>query len=179
VLGVPITPAADLTGRLRAAGVRPTTPRRVVLATLIDSGASLTAQELHHRLRQTDCSVSLSTVYRTLHLLAEVGVLHTFARDAEVAFRWCGNRAHHHLICRHCGRIDDVEARTLDLAASSLADAAGYLLQGHRTDLYGICSWCRSIGAHARNGSRPPGDPAGLAGEVAPSMDDMTVRILR
>ncbi|NMR20248.1 Fur family transcriptional regulator [Cellulomonas fimi] len=132
----------EVAGLLRRAGLRPTTQRRIIVTDLIDRTGTPTALELHALLRDAGHRVGLSTVYRTLGALAEAGVVHTFPRRNEVAFRRCADGPHQHLICLSCGRIEDLAPPQLDAAAGSLAYPAGFTVQGRRTDVYGVCAAC-------------------------------------
>lgn len=141
---VPIRATApdEVARALRAAGLRPTAQRRAVLTMMMACARALTAPELHDQLRRDGYAVSLNTAYRTLGALAGVGAIHTFAREGEIAFRWCSANRHLHLICDRCGRVEDVSADGIDGSVASLARSAGYTVRGHRTDVYGTCSSC-------------------------------------
>ena len=89
---------------LRDAGIRPTRQRLSVLESLGDRPDAVTAQDLHAELRGAGQGVGLTTVYRPLTSLAEAGLLDVFTRDGEQAFRRCGDRHHHHLVCETCNR---------------------------------------------------------------------------
>ena len=85
------------------------------------------AQELYARLRAQGTPVGLSTVYRHLQALAAQGdadVIHT--PDGETTYRLCGapvdSAHHHHLVCRSCGRAEQVEGRAVERWAREVAD---------------------------------------------------------
>lgn len=111
---------------LRAAGLRSTSARRAVLAALLGCVQAATAQELYARALDTGLPVSLNTVYRTLGALTRAGVIHTFARPGETAFRRCSEAPHQHLICLRCGRVDDVRGDDVERGIAFLARSAGY-----------------------------------------------------
>jgi Fur family transcriptional regulator, ferric uptake regulator len=99
------TPNKTLTedaARLQAAGYRLTEPRRIIVAALRDAGRFCTATQLHERIRER--SVGLASVYRTLELLAELGLAERRAEaGGEASFLYCSPRHHHHVICTSCG----------------------------------------------------------------------------
>ena len=96
--------AAEL---LAQRGVRSTPQRVVVLAELIDERDDATAQDLHARLRSRGERIGLATVYRTLAVLVEHGIVDALDadRDGERCYRLCGAEHHHHLVCSDCHRV--------------------------------------------------------------------------
>ena len=84
---------------LEGVGVRPTRQRLTVLSELMEERDDVTAQELHERLRRRGERLGLATVYRTLGLLAEEGVIDALShRQGELCYRLCGDGHHHHLV---------------------------------------------------------------------------------
>ncbi len=128
---------------LRDAGLRATRQRLTVLAALRDRTDSVTAQELHAELRGAGEPVGLTTVYRTLAALSDAGMLDTFERDAEQAFRLCGDAHHHHLVCETCARVEEITAEEVESWVDGVARAHGFTVTGHRADIFGVCSACQ------------------------------------
>lgn len=129
---------------LREAGLRATRQRLTVLAALRDRADSITAQELHAELRAAGEPVGLTTVYRTLSALSDAGMLDSFERDIEQAYRLCGDAHHHHLVCETCNRVDEIGAEEVEAWVDSVASARGFSVTGHRADIFGICRDCRA-----------------------------------
>jgi len=104
------------------------------------------AQDVYSALRQQGDSVGLSTVYRHLQGLAdegEVDVIHT--PDGETTYRFCGGAStkhHHHLVCRQCGRAEEIEGRGVEKWASAVGAEHGYTDIDHTVELFGICAAC-------------------------------------
>lgn len=138
-----MTAPAHTGAALREAGLRPTRQRLSVLDSLRDRPDAVTAQELHAELRAAGESVGLTTVYRTLTSLAEAGFLDVFTRDAEQAFRLCGEVHHHHLVCETCNRVEELSADEVERWVSEAAARHGFTVTGHRADIFGICRECR------------------------------------
>jgi zinc uptake regulator, Fur family len=88
------------------------------------------AQDVYAVLRHQGETVGLSTVYRHLQGLADAGevdVIHT--PDGETTYRFCGDAAgkhHHHLVCRVCGRAEEIEGRSVERWAAAVAESHGY-----------------------------------------------------
>jgi Fur family ferric uptake transcriptional regulator len=129
---------------LREAGLRPTRQRLTVLAALGDRSDSVTAQQLHAELRAAGEPVGLTTVYRTLAALSEAGLLDSFEREAELAYRLCGDAHHHHLVCETCNRVEEIDAAEVEAWVEGVARAHGFAVTGHRADIFGVCSACQS-----------------------------------
>jgi len=117
--------------------------RKSILELLKSTKTHPTALWLYDRLRENYPSVSQGTVYRNLSILAEQGQIQvlrsgsTFDRfDADISL-------HYHVICRSCGRVDDVEMRAESDREKAAARASGYLVQSHRLDFFGICPECQ------------------------------------
>ena len=135
-----MAPAAD--DALREANLRATRQRRTVLEALRARPDAVTAQDLHRELVQAGESIGLTTVYRTLTALAGAGFLDTFAREGEQAFRLCGDAHHHHLVCEVCNRVEEITADEVERWVGQVASRRGYVVTGHRADIFGICPAC-------------------------------------
>jgi Fur family transcriptional regulator, ferric uptake regulator len=131
-------------GVLSEAGVRPTRQRVRVLSELMGERDDVTAQELHDRLRSGGEKLGLATVYRTLGLLAEAGVIDSLAhRPGELCYRWCGQGHHHHLVCSGCHRVVELADCELDPWLERISRAHGFVTTGHRLEVSGLCAACR------------------------------------
>jgi Fur family transcriptional regulator, ferric uptake regulator len=132
----------DVRAGLEAAGLKATRPRLLILGSLASEPAALTAQELHVKLRSQGRSPGLSTVYRTLHALAEAGVLDGFQKGTERAFRYCSDKHHHHIVCESCGAVEEVDAAEVERWVSRVARRRGFRVTGHEADIRGLCAQC-------------------------------------
>jgi Fur family ferric uptake transcriptional regulator len=141
---VPETAQASAIDVLSAAGVRPTRQRVRVLTELMGERDDVTAQELHDRLRSGGEKLGLATVYRTLGLLAEAGVIDSLShRPGELCYRWCGQGHHHHLVCSSCHRVVELADCELDPWLERISRAHGFVTTGHRLEVSGLCAACR------------------------------------
>ena len=130
---------------LAAAGVRSTRQRARVLAELIREPHDVTAQDLHGRLRRQGERLGLATVYRTLTLLANEGVIHSLShRSGELCYRRCQNDHHHHLVCASCHRVVELGECELDPWLERLSSKHGFVATGHRLEVTGLCTECQS-----------------------------------
>lgn len=111
------------------------------------AGGFRSAQDVYAVLRSAGGSVGLSTVYRHLQSLVDEGVvdvIHT--AEGEATYRYCGdaddNHHHHHLVCRQCGRTEEIEARAIERWAEEVARERGYTDVDHTVELFGVCAEC-------------------------------------
>jgi Fur family ferric uptake transcriptional regulator len=125
-------------------GARPTRQRRAVAACLERFDDFRSAQQIHELLRREGDNVGLSTVYRTLQVLADGGEVDVLrGDDGETRYRRCSERHHHHLVCRGCGRTVEVEGPTVERWASAVAAEHGYVEVSHTLEIFGVCGSCR------------------------------------
>jgi Fur family ferric uptake transcriptional regulator len=125
-------------------GVRVTRRRLEVLAELSRERDDVTAQALWRRLRDRDSQTGLATVYRTLALLADKGVVDTLSHHGtELCYRLCTESHHHHLVCSSCHRVVEVEQCGLGSWLDTVTKAHGFVATDHRVEITGICSTCR------------------------------------
>lgn len=114
---------------------------------LRDAGGFCSAQDVYARLRSDGGTVGLSTVYRHLQALVDDGVVDVIHRpDGEATYRFCGEagdqRHHHHLVCRSCGRTEEIEGRAVERWAGEVARSHGYADVDHTVELFGRCPSC-------------------------------------
>lgn len=123
---------------------RNTSQRSAILQVLAGTEEFVTAQELHAALRESGAAIGLATVYRTLADLAAAGDVDTVRNPAgETLYRQCGQPAHHHhLVCRVCGRTEEVTAPGVERWARAVADEFGFSDINHEVELFGVCGDC-------------------------------------
>jgi Fur family ferric uptake transcriptional regulator len=125
---------------------RATKQGEAVRDALNSAGGFRSAQDVYAALRTTGEAVGLSTVYRHLQSLVDTGVvdvIHT--PEGEATYRYCGDSGaghHHHLVCRRCGRTEEVEGRVVERWAGEVAERHGYVDVDHTVELFGTCASC-------------------------------------
>ena len=129
---------------LEGVGLRATRQRVTVLSELMDEHDDVTAQQLHERLRQRGERLGLATVYRTLGLLAEEGVIDSLShRQGELCYRLCGLGHQHHLVCSSCHRVVELDECELGPWLERISEAHGFVTTSHRLEVSGLCADCR------------------------------------
>jgi Fur family ferric uptake transcriptional regulator len=125
---------------------RATRQGRAVQEALRAAGGFRSAQDVHAALRAQGDSVGLSTVYRHLQALADDGRVDAIQSPAgETTYRYCGGPEaahHHHLVCRVCGRAEEIEGPAIERWAEKVAQEHGYRGVDHTIELFGTCASC-------------------------------------
>ena len=123
--------------------LRMTRQRKAVLSELQSATSHPTAAELYDRVRQRIPHISLGTVYRTLELLSQQGIIRVVQFDGVAKRRFDGKTEnHYHARCLRCGRVDDVPAEELEVSVDVPANVAGYRIVSYRYELLGVCPYC-------------------------------------
>ena len=129
--------------RLRTSGKRITPQRKAVLSILAEANTHLAAQDIYARARQCDADLSLATVYRTLNILRETGVVHELHLDGEHHhYELSAKEEHSHLVCLGCGRVIEVDSAAFCQAAKEIGEAHGFVVATAQVELAGYCETC-------------------------------------
>jgi Fur family transcriptional regulator, ferric uptake regulator len=116
-----------------------------VLATLAAAPGFLAAQQVYTRLRARQIGIGLATVYRVLAALEAEGVADVVrSAGGETLYRLCRSSGHHHhLLCRDCGRAEELDAAVVERWAAGVAREHGFDDVSHTVEIVGRCSRCR------------------------------------
>ena len=139
----------DLRRKLQERQNKMTPQRREVLQIFLDHpGEHLSAEDVHDILREKKSEIGLATVYRTLELLSDLGVLLKLKLDD----RFCSYEInttdpsmhhHHHLICEKCGKLVEFEEDLLDGLEQKIEAKLGFHVLNHEVKFIGYCKECR------------------------------------
>jgi Fur family ferric uptake transcriptional regulator len=129
---------------LRARGLRLTAQRQLVLEAVYELGHA-TPDQVHGKVAETAAGVNLSTVYRTLELLEDLGlVTHTHLSHGAPTYHAASDHQHVHLVCRGCGRIEEVLPSVLDGVTAALRRDRGFQVDVGHVSFFGQCLECAS-----------------------------------
>ncbi|KPM55450.1 hypothetical protein ACG83_08880 [Frankia sp. R43] len=146
--GKPAGRAQAGVAELRSRGGRVARARRAILEVLAGTSEHLGIDELFRRAVATAPGLHLTTVYRAVERLEELGLVVQVHGDRGAAFfhlsEVVAGQSHLHVRCRVCERVFDVPAGLLDEAARRLDESAGFLLTPEHTALARTCRWCRA-----------------------------------
>ncbi|WP_339744546.1 Fur family transcriptional regulator [uncultured Maricaulis sp.] len=120
-------------------GLRMTDQRRVIARVLSSSQDHPDAEELHRRAVAEDPRISLATVYRTVRLFEDAGIIerHDF-RDGRSRYEEVGDEHHDHLIDLKSGEVIEFVNEEIERLQEAVARKLGYKLVDHRMELYGV-----------------------------------------
>jgi len=131
---------------LRANRCNVTDARRRVAREALSIEGHFEAADLWARL-QKSTSISFSTVYRTLHLLVEAGLLRMIdLGDPHAHFEIADQGPHEHLVCTRCGVVTEVRDEGLERSIAEVARTQGFMPEGHSLRVYGLCHSCAQKG---------------------------------
>ena len=152
------TDSQEIAGRMmhfeevcRSAGVKITHQRMEIFRHLARSGRHPDAGAVFRGVRKRVPTISLDTVYRTLWLLTDLGLITTLGPPRERARFDANLSRHHHFVCRRCGLIRDFNNDALDELPLPEAVAAIGLVETTRVEAEGICRACSSQPEKARS----------------------------
>jgi Fur family ferric uptake transcriptional regulator len=136
----------ELEEYMRQHGLRSTEQRRLIVDVFFDQSEHITIDELLEQVRAQDPRVGYATVYRTLKLLVEAGVVHELRfGDGFTRYELADEEAHHdHLICLECGSITEFEEPMIEELQQRIAARYGFSVQDHKHELYGVCAECQA-----------------------------------
>lgn len=128
-------------------GYRSTAPRRALAAAIGDQDRHFTAEGLRQQLPP---KLGRATVYRTLKILVDAGVLcRVLLKDGDLHYQLSHSGHHHHLLCVHCGSSQDLMGCDIEEVLVNTSSRHGFELSGHWLEVYGRCRECASNGQAA------------------------------
>jgi Fur family ferric uptake transcriptional regulator len=135
----------ELTDRLRGKSRRITGQREAILHILRRHPHPMSSKEVQSSLGTKDCD--LATIYRSLHLLENIGIVKRFdLGDGVARYELMGtddDGHHHHLICRNCAEVVEIEDCFPRELEDEIARRNGYAKVTHRLEFFGLCPRCR------------------------------------
>lgn len=122
-----------------AKGMRMTEQRRVIARVLSGADDHPDVEELHRRAAAIDDNISISTVYRTVKMLEDAGIIerHDFG-DGRARYEQMPDEHHDHLIDMRSGRVIEFRSEEIEKLQEEIARRLGFKLRGHRLELYAV-----------------------------------------
>ncbi len=129
---------------IRERGLKSTRQRDEIANWFFKHKGHLSADQIYREVKETVPGIGFSTVYRTMKLLLEAGLVsERHFGNAEALYENVVGH-HDHCICTACGRITEFEDEKIEELQRAVAERAGFLLISHKMELYGLCATCRS-----------------------------------
>ena len=131
--------AETIIERCEAKGLRMTEQRRTIATVLEEADDHPDVEELYARASGVDPKISLATVYRTVKLFEEAGILEKLDfRDGRARYEDAEREHHDHLIDLNSGEVIEFVDEEIEALQEKIAAKLGYELKGHRMELYGV-----------------------------------------
>lgn len=128
--------------RLELRGHRITASRRRVLDAVLAQDSHFTVDDVIHKTRK----VGRATVFRTMKILLDLNIVcRVLLDDGTLHYRLSTGRHHHHVVCTHCGRVEDFSNCDVNALVRDLQAATQYEIEAHWLEVYGRCQSCRLL----------------------------------
>ena len=130
---------------LKQVGLKHTGQRDTILKTFLETRDHLSTEDLHRQVKKQDPKIGITTVYRTLKLLAECGLASEVAfHDGIARYEHQYNRrSHHHMVCTECGASVEFFSPEVDKLEQEIGRKHRFATTRHTFQIYGVCEECR------------------------------------
>jgi Fur family ferric uptake transcriptional regulator len=135
---------SETVAALRGSGHKMTPQRMMILTSLRHAPGHLSAADIYERVKAAYPYVDISTVYRTLTVLKEMRLIsETHMGTGDATFEWVGAERHHHLICRKCSHVTQLDHKYLEELGTELAKDLGFRADIDHFAIFGLCAYCQ------------------------------------
>jgi Fur family ferric uptake transcriptional regulator len=136
--------AKKIASVLSQRGYKLTAQRWAVIDVVANSREHLAPAAVHERARRTHPAIGLVTVYRTLEMLYELGLICRVHRGGKShSYTLAPSGHHHHLVCSECGTVADFTGCGLEALQQRLSQESGFKIEGHLLQFLGHCQNCQ------------------------------------
>ncbi|HEX8969180.1 MAG TPA: Fur family transcriptional regulator [Chloroflexota bacterium] len=137
--------ATELKAALKQRGLRMTPQRQLILDAVASMRGHLSAEQVYQHVVRVFPDVNISTVYRTLEVLEELGVVrHTHFHSGVAQYERTDTVPHQHIVCSRCGADTEVEVEVLQPLAEELTRRYGFEADLVHSAIVGICRGCQA-----------------------------------
>jgi len=137
----------DIKESLKQKGFKLTTQRRAILDVIIENREKhLSSEEIYDLVKEKYPEIGLATVYRTLQLFDELGVIYKLNFDdgrSRYELYHNEDHQHHHLICLKCGSVIEMEEDLLENLEDAIENTKNFQIVDHNVKFFGYCSKCK------------------------------------
>ncbi len=143
IIGSQMNQSRDIASKLREQGFRLTPQRIMILSAIENSQDHISAEEIYRQVAMRYPHINISTVYRTLELLKSLGlVTETNLGEGRVRYHPADKGHHHHLVCRECGAIIDLDESVIASLKSTLLREHKFSADLKHLAIFGRCANC-------------------------------------
>lgn len=140
---------SETVAALRGSGHKMTPQRMMILTSLRHAPGHLSAADIFERVKAAYPYVDISTVYRTLTVLKDLRLIsETHMGTGDAAFEWVATEPHHHLICRKCNHVAELDHHYLARMGAQIAKEVGFRADMDHFAIFGLCAGCQRELAH-------------------------------
>jgi Fur family ferric uptake transcriptional regulator len=137
---------------IRQRGYRMTPQREMILEAIHEEG-HITADEIYQRVRAKSSAINLATVYRTLEMLKQLGIVTAIDTGGGcVHYELAGEQPHHHLVCEACGETVELDCEVLLPLEQELCKRYGFQMNLNHLALFGLCPRCQKPKRKSKGG---------------------------
>ncbi len=121
------------------------TPARVAVLQLLEKAdAPLDVASIIDYLQKKDIIIDPATAFRIMNLFTEKGITRQIQlKEGKFRYELSNTEDHHHLICEHCGNIDDISDCAIPVLEKDIQKKKGFLVKHHSLEFFGICASCQ------------------------------------
>ncbi|MEA2008272.1 MAG: Fur family transcriptional regulator [Chloroflexota bacterium] len=131
---------------LRQRGYRITPQREIIIKAIADSTAHLTAEDVLELIRPSSEAINIATVYRTLEMLVEEGlIIRSDLGQGQAVYAPQQHGPHIHLVCRHCGVVVAADYTMADSLKEQILAQYHFEADFTHTTIFGLCAQCQSL----------------------------------
>lgn len=134
----------EITAQLHQAGYRMTPQRQLILEAIRENGGHTTTEEIYEQVHAKAPAVNLATVYRTVDFLRELRLVTELHVGGKTYYEIVGDAPHHHLICRGCGYIEQIDHTLVETLFSKIEEDQKFMVETDHLALVGLCAHCRN-----------------------------------
>jgi Fur family transcriptional regulator, ferric uptake regulator len=136
----------DLRAALKARGLRMTPQRQLILHVVAQLHGHISVEQVYQQVVAQFPDVNISTVYRTLEVLEELGfVRHTHFHDSVAQYQRTDEAVHQHMLCSACGQDIELDIALLQPLANELRRRYGFVADLAHTAIVGVCATCQRL----------------------------------
>ena len=136
----------DFLELLKKNGLKSTQQRDAILEAVYEHKGHFSSEELHREVQEQfpHLKVGIATIYRSLGLLEEAGLVTSIALGTEGKRYEYGRKEHHdHMVCDRCGKLIEFMDEVIEKRQEAIAKEAGFRVTSHSMQIHGICADCR------------------------------------
>ena len=132
----------DVATQLHTQGYRLTPQRQVILKAVREAGDHVTPEQVYETVHAQQPAISRATIYRTLDFLCEQRLVTAMHWGGQTYYEIAGELPHHHLICRSCGGVAEIDRGLIDLLIEATAKKHRFTIDMDHIALFGQCQPC-------------------------------------